>query len=92
MVQHAFQSSSDYLHGSCSVAYTLLRPFPFASFPSGDPKRDKIRQLLCDGLFLVPEEQREGQDPAEVAAEVETAIYNRFNQTTGSEYGAKVGG
>jgi transcription elongation factor S-II len=63
-----------------------VRPPP----KTGDGKRDKIRQLLCDGLCLVPDDQRGGQDPGEVAAEVEAAIYARFNQHTGPEYGAKV--
>ncbi|KAF6242159.1 transcription factor S-II, central domain-containing protein [Scenedesmus sp. NREL 46B-D3] len=63
-----------------------LRPPP----KTGDGKRDRIRQLLCDGLCLVPDDQRSGQDPGEVAAEVEAAIYARFNQHTGPEYGAKV--
>eukprot|EP00879_Flechtneria_rotunda_P017282 GHRR01018104.1.p1 GENE.GHRR01018104.1~~GHRR01018104.1.p1 ORF type:complete len:298 (+),score=133.00 GHRR01018104.1:663-1556(+) len=56
---------------------------------TGDPKRDKIRQLLCDGLSLVPVDQRAQQDPGEVAAEVEAAILQRFG-ATGPEYGAKV--
>jgi transcription elongation factor S-II len=63
-----------------------VRPPPKTS----NGKRDKIRQLLCDGLCLVPDDQRAGQDPGEVAAEVEAAIYARFNQHTGPEYGAKV--
>jgi transcription elongation factor S-II len=63
-----------------------VRPPP----KTGDGKRDKIRQLLCDGLCLVPDEERGGQDPGEVAAEIEAAIYGRFNQHTGPEYGAKV--
>ncbi|WIA30738.1 hypothetical protein OEZ86_000805 [Tetradesmus obliquus] len=72
--------------GGSGKASGPARPPP----KTGDGKRDKIRLLLCDGLCLVPDEQRGGQDPGEVAAEVEAAIYARFNQHTGPEYGAKV--
>lgn len=56
----------------------------------GDPKRDKIRKLLCDGLALVPDAHRQGLDPGEVAAEVELAIYNKYGGNTGAEYSSKV--
>lgn len=38
----------------------------------------------------MPDDQRQGQDPGEVAAEVESAIYNRFGGQTGAEYSSKV--
>eukprot|EP00775_Hariotina_reticulata_P005820 gene5820-6061_t len=55
-----------------------------------DLQRDKIRQLLHDGLALVDTEQREGHDPGEVAAEVEAAIFNKFGSASSAEYKAKV--
>lgn len=56
----------------------------------GDPKRDKIRKLFCDGLSLVPDDQRQGQDPAEVAAAVEAALFSKYGGQTGAEYSSKV--
>ena len=56
----------------------------------GDRKRDKIRKLLCDGLALVPDSERRGQDPGEIAAAVESAIYNKYGGNTGPEYSSKV--
>lgn len=56
---------------------------------AGDSKRDKVRVLLVAGLALVPEDERGGQEPGDVAAEVETAIFQKFG-STGAEYGAKV--
>lgn len=45
--------------------------------------------LLVAGLALVPDEDRGGQEPGDVAAEVETAIFQKYGNT-GAEYGAKV--
>jgi transcription elongation factor S-II len=92
--QQREQPAASTLSGSGSIrsasgsgkASGPVRPPP----KTGDGKRDKIRQLLCDGLCLVPDDERGGQDPGEVAAEVEAAIYARFNRHTGPEYGAKV--
>ena len=50
----------------------------------------QVRVLLVAGLALVPDDERGGQEPADVAAEVETAIFQKFGNT-GAEYGAKVG-
>jgi transcription elongation factor S-II len=79
-------SASGSIGSGSGKASGPVRPPP----KTGDGKRDKIRQLLCDGLCLVPDDERGGQDPGEVAAEIEAAIYGRFNQHTGPEYGAKV--
>lgn len=38
----------------------------------------------------MPDEQRSGQEPGDVAAEVETAIFNKYG-SAGAEYAAKVG-
>lgn len=51
--------------------------------------RPQVRVLLVAGLALVPDEERGGQEPGDVAAEVETAIFQKFG-STGAEYGAKV--
>jgi hypothetical protein len=42
------------------------------------------------GLSLVPEDERGGQQPGEVAAELESAILQKFGNP-GAEYAAKVG-
>jgi hypothetical protein len=49
----------------------------------------QVRVLLVTGLALVPVEDRAGQDPADTAADVETAIFQKYGNT-GAEYGAKV--
>jgi hypothetical protein len=49
----------------------------------------QVRVLLVAGLALVPDDERGGQEPGDVAAEVETAIFQKFG-STGAEYGAKV--
>lgn len=49
----------------------------------------QVRVLLVAGLALVPDDERGGQEPRDVAAEVETAIFQKFG-STGAEYGAKV--
>lgn len=51
--------------------------------------RPQVRVLLVAGLALVPDDERGGQEPEDVAAEVETAIFQKFG-STGAEYGAKV--
>jgi hypothetical protein len=49
----------------------------------------QVRVLLVTGLAQVPVEDRAGQDPADAAADVETAIFQKYGNT-GAEYGAKV--
>lgn len=50
----------------------------------------QVRVLLVAGLALVPDDERGGQEPLDVAAEVETAIFHKFGNA-GAEYAAKVG-
>jgi hypothetical protein len=50
----------------------------------------QVRVLLVAGLALVPDDERGGQEPGDVAAEVETAIFQKYG-STGAEYAAKVG-
>jgi hypothetical protein len=49
----------------------------------------QVRVLLVAGLALVPADERGGQEPGDVAAEVETAIFHKFGNA-GAEYAAKV--
>lgn len=49
----------------------------------------QVRVLLATGLSMVPEDERSEQDPGMAAAEVETAIFQKFGSTD-SDYSAKV--
>lgn len=49
----------------------------------------QVRVLLATGLSMVPDDERDGQEPGVVAAEVEVAIMQKYGNT-GAEYAAKV--
>ena len=49
----------------------------------------QVRVLLATGLSLVPDEERGGQEPGVVAAELETAIFQKYGNP-GADYTAKV--
>jgi len=58
---------------------------------SGNPKRDKVRQLIGDALALAAQESGATDvSPAEVAADIETEIYSACGDPTRPEYTAKV--
>lgn len=49
----------------------------------------QVRVLLATGLSMVPDDERDGQEPGVVAAEVEAVIMQKYGNT-GAEYAAKV--